>query len=89
MIAHQRNCRQELPLRVEDRYGNGPNAVEKLTVNPRKAIFANGLTDRVDLFGVLWLQRRALRPLLLGETPAEVPTAARRVLPEPAVSQPG
>jgi dolichol-phosphate mannosyltransferase len=47
-----------------------------------------GVFDRlgvgiVDLFGVLWLQRRAIRPRLLRETPAEVPAVASR---EPAVS---
>jgi dolichol-phosphate mannosyltransferase len=50
-----------------------------------------GIFDRlgvgmVDLFGVLWLRRRALRPLLLGETPAEVPDAVVRAAPEPVVS---
>jgi glycosyltransferase involved in cell wall biosynthesis len=49
-----------------------------------------GVFDRlgvgiVDLFGVLWLQRRAIRPLLLGEMPAMPQDAAPPARPEPAV----
>jgi dolichol-phosphate mannosyltransferase len=69
-------------------------SVRSVAVNHRprlSGVSKYGVFDRlgvgiVDLFGVLWLQRRAIRPLLLGETPAEVPTAALRVPPEPAIS---
>ena len=68
--------------------------VRSVPVNHRprlSGVSKYGIFDRlgvgiVDLFGVLWLQRRAIRPLMLGETPAEVPTAALRVPPGPAVS---
>jgi dolichol-phosphate mannosyltransferase len=49
-----------------------------------------GVFDRlgvgiVDLFGVLWLQRRAIRPVLLDETPAAVvpPAASPPAVPVP------
>jgi dolichol-phosphate mannosyltransferase len=47
----------------------------------RRGVSKYGVFDRlgvgiVDLLGVLWLQRRALRPLLLTETPAVEPTVA-------------
>jgi glycosyltransferase involved in cell wall biosynthesis len=68
-------------------------SVRSVPVNhrPRRSgVSKYGVFDRlgvgiVDLFGMLWLQRRALRPLLLGEAPAEVPAAALSDPPEPAV----
>jgi dolichol-phosphate mannosyltransferase len=68
--------------------------VRSVPVNHRprlSGVSKYGVFDRlgvgiVDLFGVLWLQRRALRPLLLCETSAEVSTAAARRPPKPAVS---
>jgi dolichol-phosphate mannosyltransferase len=65
--------------------------VRSVPVNHRprqRGVSKYGLFDRlgvgiVDLFGVLWLQRRAIGPLLLTEVPAELPAAAA---PEPAVS---
>jgi dolichol-phosphate mannosyltransferase len=68
--------------------------VRSVPVNHRprlSGVSKYGVFDRlgvsiVDLFGVLWLQRRALRPLLLGEAPAELPAAAPRVVRRPAVS---
>ena len=69
-------------------------AVRSVPVNHRprlSGISKYGVFDRlcvgiVDLLGVLWLQRRALRPRLLGETSAEVPTAVARRPPGPAIS---
>jgi dolichol-phosphate mannosyltransferase len=64
--------------------------VASVPVNHRprhRGVSKYGVFDRlgvgvVDLFGVLWLQRRAIRPVLLGETPSgPVPY----VPPEPAV----
>jgi dolichol-phosphate mannosyltransferase len=68
--------------------------VRSVPVNHRPRLSGRskyGVFDRlgvgiVDLFGVMWLQRRALRPLQLGETPVELPIAARRVPSAPAVS---
>jgi dolichol-phosphate mannosyltransferase len=68
-------------------------SVRSVPVNHRprlSGVSKYGVFDRlgvgiVDLFGVLWLERRALRPLLLGETPAEVPSAARGVPSRPAI----
>jgi dolichol-phosphate mannosyltransferase len=67
--------------------------VRSVPVNHRRrraGVSNYGLFDRlgvgiVDLLGVLWLQRRALRPLLLGEAAAELPAAAP-IPPEPVVS---
>jgi dolichol-phosphate mannosyltransferase len=63
--------------------------VRSVPVNHRprhRGVSKYGVFDRlgvgiVDLFGVLWLQRRAMRPSLLSETPAGLPVAAA-----PAVS---
>ena len=67
--------------------------VRSVPVNHRRrraGVSNYGVFDRlgvgiVDLLGVLWLQRRALRPLLLGEAAAELPAAAP-IPPEPVVS---
>jgi dolichol-phosphate mannosyltransferase len=68
--------------------------VRSVPVNHRprhSGVSKYGVFDRlgvgiVDLFGVLWLQRRALRPLLLTETPAAEPAAAPSAARRPAVS---
>jgi glycosyltransferase involved in cell wall biosynthesis len=65
--------------------------VRSVPVNHRprhRGVSKYGVFDRlgvgiVDLFGVLWLQRRAIRPLLSGDMPAELPAVASS---EPTVS---
>ena len=55
----------------------------------RRGVSKYGLLDRlgvgiVDLFGVLWLRRRAARPLLVESTPCEAATAAQVCATAPA-----
>jgi dolichol-phosphate mannosyltransferase len=68
--------------------------VRSVPVNHRprhSGVSKYGVFDRlgvgiVDLLGVLWLQRRALRPLLLTGTPAAAPAATPSAARRPAVS---
>jgi dolichol-phosphate mannosyltransferase len=73
------------------RHAGGTVRSVPVTHRPRLCgVSKYGVFDRlgvgiVDLFGVMWLQRRALRPLLLGEMPAEAPSAAPRAARPSAV----
>jgi dolichol-phosphate mannosyltransferase len=69
-------------------------AVRSVPVNHRprrRGVSKYGVFDRlgvgiVDLFGVLWLQRRAARPQLLGEAVVQAAVAEPGGSPTPAVS---
>jgi dolichol-phosphate mannosyltransferase len=73
------------------RAGGGVRSVPVNHRPRRRGVSNYGVFDRlgvgiIDLFGVLWLQRRAMRPLLAGEPSAVAPGAGPSTLPKPAVS---